>query len=69
MKRITEEQFNRLVHTKIYKRKWDAFITWDGLDMYELAETAYEAKQQLLSRINYGNPDIIFKGKAISKPA
>ena len=52
MKKITKKQFNRIVDIKKYKGKWDAYITWDGLDMYELAKTPQIAKEKLFRRIN-----------------
>ena len=57
LKKISKEEFNKLVNTKIYKGKWDAYITWDCLDMYELADTEDEAKRRLFSKINYENPE------------
>ena len=68
MKKISEERFEKLVKTKLYKGKWDAYITWDGLDMYELADTEYSAKQQLFSIINYGDSNILWRGKSPSMP-
>ena len=54
MKKITVEQFNKYFKTKIFKGKWDAYITWGGLDMYELASDEDVAKERLL-RKEYDN--------------
>jgi len=45
------------------KDKWDAFITWDTLDMFNLANTEKEAKDNLFRRINTGWQDPIYENQ------
>ncbi len=65
MKKITRQRFDSLVKTKQlspkYSNKFDAYITWDCHDYFQLAGTAKQAKDNLFTRINEGwndpNPD------------
>lgn len=57
MEKITRERFENLVGTKIYNNKWDAFITWNRLDMFQLADSEQQAKDNLFRRINTGWQD------------
>lgn len=43
-KKITPEEFTRLFDVKEFKGQYDCYGTWNGLDMYELADTPEDAR-------------------------
>lgn len=61
IRRISREDFERLVHTKKWDKRWDAYFTWCCHDFFQLADTEQQAKDNLFRRINEGwedtNPD------------
>lgn len=55
LKKITIDDFEKFFRVKRFKGLWDCYGTWNGLDMYEIADSADNARIAMWERLKLNN--------------